>query len=156
MTTKHELERADVKAVAAAAEAEAIKNQWAVTIAIVDDGGHLLWLQRLDGAAAVSSHIAPSKACTAAMGRSKSKVYEDNRQWRPHGLLERPRHRRPARRRRTDPEGWPVHWCCGRELCEIHRGCPDRTGWHCGFGPLIAGCGGALLTDCMPWVLYFQ
>ena len=59
MKTKHELELADVKAVAAAAEAEALKNNWAVTIAIVDDGGHLLWLQRLDGAAAVSSHIAP-------------------------------------------------------------------------------------------------
>ena len=55
MKTKHELELADVKKIAAAAEAEALKNQWAVTIAIVDDGGHLLWLQRLDGAAAVSS-----------------------------------------------------------------------------------------------------
>ena len=77
MKTKHELELADVKAVAAAAEAEALKNNWAVTIAIVDDGGHLLWLQRLDGAAAVSSHIAPSKARTAALGRRESKVYED-------------------------------------------------------------------------------
>ena len=77
MKTKHELELADVKAVAAAAEAEALKNNWAVTIAIVDDGGHLLWLQRLDGAASVSSHIAPSKARTAALGRRESKVYED-------------------------------------------------------------------------------
>ena len=59
MKTKHELELADVKAIAAAAEAEALKNKWAVTIAIVDDGGHLQWLQRLDGAAAVSAHIAP-------------------------------------------------------------------------------------------------
>jgi len=42
MKTKHELELADVKAIAAAAEAEALKNKWAVTIAIVDDGGHLL------------------------------------------------------------------------------------------------------------------
>ena len=39
MKTKHELELADVKAIAAAAEAEALKNKWAVTIAIVDDGG---------------------------------------------------------------------------------------------------------------------
>ena len=77
MKTKHELELADVKAIAAAAEAEALKNNWPVTIAIVDDGGHLLWLQRLDGAAAVSSHIAPSKARTAALGRRESKVYED-------------------------------------------------------------------------------
>jgi uncharacterized protein GlcG (DUF336 family) len=77
MKTKAVLELADVKAIAAAAEAEAMKNQWAVTIAIVDDGGHLLWLQRLDGAPAMSSHIAPAKAHTAALSRKESKVYED-------------------------------------------------------------------------------
>ncbi len=67
----------DVKRIAAAAEAEAIKNQWAVCIAIVDDGGHTLWLQRLDGAAPVSSHIAPAKARTAALGRRESRIYEE-------------------------------------------------------------------------------
>ncbi|MBX3586986.1 MAG: heme-binding protein [Ramlibacter sp.] len=77
MKTKPCLEAADVKAIAAAAEAEALKNQWAVSIAVVDDGGHLLWLQRLDGAAPISAHIAPAKANTAAMGRRESKVYED-------------------------------------------------------------------------------
>ncbi|GLS15940.1 MULTISPECIES: GlcG/HbpS family heme-binding protein [Hydrogenophaga] len=77
MKTKAVLEAADVKQIAAAAEAEALKNNWAVTIAIVDDGGHLLWLQRLDGAPAISSHIAPAKAHTAALGRRESKVYED-------------------------------------------------------------------------------
>jgi glc operon protein GlcG len=77
MKNKAFLELADVKLIAAAAEAEALKNQWAVTIAIVDDGGHLLWLQRLDGAPAVSAHIAPSKAHTSALGRRESKVYED-------------------------------------------------------------------------------
>ena len=77
MKTKPELELADVKKIAAAAEAEALQNRWAVTIAIVDDGGHLLWLQRLDGAPAVSSYIAPAKAHTAALGRRESKVYED-------------------------------------------------------------------------------
>ncbi|MCD2512194.1 GlcG/HbpS family heme-binding protein [Comamonas endophytica] len=77
MKTKHELELADVKAIAAAAEAEALKNKWAVSIAIVDDGGHLLWLQRLDGAAAISAQIAPAKANTSALGRRDSKVYED-------------------------------------------------------------------------------
>ena len=77
MKTKHFLESADVKAIAAAAEAEALKNNWPVTIAIVDDGGHLLALQRLDGAAPVSSHIAPAKAHTAALGRRETKVYED-------------------------------------------------------------------------------
>ena len=77
MKTTSELELADVKKIAAAAEAEALKHQWAVTIAIVDAGGHLLWLQRLDGAAPVSAHIAPAKARTAALGRRESKVYED-------------------------------------------------------------------------------
>ena len=77
MKNKSVLEAADVKAIAAAAEAEALKNGWAVTIAVVDDGGHLLHLQRLDGAAAISSHIAPAKAHTAALGRRESKVYED-------------------------------------------------------------------------------
>ncbi|MEJ8849910.1 heme-binding protein [Variovorax rhizosphaerae] len=77
MKTKSYLELADVKAIAAAAEAEALKNNWAVTIAIADDGGNLLWLQRLDGANALSAHIAPAKAHTAAMGRRDSKGYED-------------------------------------------------------------------------------
>jgi glc operon protein GlcG len=77
MKTKSILELADVKAVATAAEAEARKNSWAVTIAIVDDGGHLLWLQRLDGAAPISAQIAPAKASTAALGRRESKTYED-------------------------------------------------------------------------------
>ncbi len=77
MKNKPTLELADLKAIAAAAEAEAIQNNWAVSIAIVDDGGHLLWLQRLDGAAPISAHIAPAKANTAAVGRRESKVYED-------------------------------------------------------------------------------
>ena len=77
MQTKPVLGLDDVRKIAAAAEAEAVANKWAVTIAIVDDGGHLLWLQRLDGAAPVSAHIAPSKAVTAAVGRRESKVYED-------------------------------------------------------------------------------
>lgn len=77
MKTKAYLEFSDVKAIAAAAEAEASKNKWAVSIAIVDDGGHLLSLQRLDGAAPISAHIAPAKANTAALGRRESKVYED-------------------------------------------------------------------------------
>ena len=47
MKTKSVLEFADVKAIAAAAEAEALKHNWAVSIAIVDDGGHLLWFQRM-------------------------------------------------------------------------------------------------------------
>ena len=77
MKSKAFLELADAKLIAAAAEAEAVKNNWAVTIAIVDDGGHLLWLQRLDDAPAITAHNAPGKAHTAALGRRESKVYED-------------------------------------------------------------------------------
>jgi uncharacterized protein GlcG (DUF336 family) len=77
MNTKPCLSLSDVKAIAAAAEAEAQKNAWSVCIAIVDDGGHLLWFQRLDGAAPISAQIAPAKARTAALGRRESKVYEE-------------------------------------------------------------------------------
>jgi glc operon protein GlcG len=77
MKTKHFLEAADVKAILNAAEAEALKHHWAVTIAVVDDGGHLLGQLRLDGAPPISSHIAPAKAHTAALGRRESKIYED-------------------------------------------------------------------------------
>jgi len=77
MKNKALLELADLKLIAAAAEAEALKNKWAVSIAIVDDGGHLLWQQRLDGAAPISAQIAPTKARTAALGKRESRIYEE-------------------------------------------------------------------------------
>ena len=77
MQTKKVLTADDVKKIAAAAEAEAKANNWPVTIAVVDDGGHLLGLQRLDGAAPISAYISQEKARTAALGRRESKVYED-------------------------------------------------------------------------------
>jgi len=67
----------DVERIGLAAVAEAVKNGWAVCIAICDEGGHLLWLKRLDGAPAISAYIAPQKARTSAMGRRESKIYED-------------------------------------------------------------------------------
>ena len=77
MQTKPVLTLEDVKKIAAAAEQEAASNGWKVVIAICDDGGHPLFLQRLDGAAPISAHIAPEKAKTAALGRRESKIYED-------------------------------------------------------------------------------
>ena len=77
MKTQNVLELSDVQAIAAAAQAEAQTNNWAVSIAIVDAGGHLLHFQRLNGAAPLSSHIAPAKAHTAAMGQRETKIYED-------------------------------------------------------------------------------
>lgn len=60
-----------------AARAEAEKNQWAVTVAVADDGGHLLALLRLDGCAPIGAYIATEKARTSALGRRESKQYED-------------------------------------------------------------------------------
>ena len=77
MQTKPILEFSDIKKIAAAAEAEALQHNWAVSIAIVDDGGHLLHLSRLDGASPLTSHMAPAKANTAAMGRRETRVYEE-------------------------------------------------------------------------------
>jgi glc operon protein GlcG len=77
MKTKPMLTMDDARRIAQAAEAEATGHGWAVVIAIVDDGGHLLWLQRLDGVAPISAQIAPAKARTAALGRRESRVYEE-------------------------------------------------------------------------------
>jgi glc operon protein GlcG len=77
MKTRSMLTFDDVERMARAAQAEATRNGWAVTIAVVDDGGHLLLLHRLDGAAPVSSIIAPAKARAAALGKRETKLYED-------------------------------------------------------------------------------
>lgn len=65
------------KKVMAAAEAEAIKNNWGVAIAIVDSGANLVMLQRLDNAQLSSVRIAEAKAKTAAEFRRPTKVFED-------------------------------------------------------------------------------
>ncbi|MGE8547599.1 heme-binding protein [Alcaligenes sp. WGS1538] len=67
----------DAKRIAAAAEAEARNNNWAVSIAICDAGGHSLWLQRMDGAPLMSASVAPEKARTCVLSGKPSKVYED-------------------------------------------------------------------------------
>jgi uncharacterized protein GlcG (DUF336 family) len=77
MKNKPVLSLVDVKAVLAAAEKHAVQNNWAVTISVVDDGGHLLGMVRLDDAAPISAQISPAKARTAALGRKESKGYED-------------------------------------------------------------------------------
>lgn len=77
MRTKPVLTDDDVKAMAAAAEAFAKGHQWNVTIAIVDDGAHLLHLHRLEGAGASTVDMAIGKARTAALGRRETKAYED-------------------------------------------------------------------------------
>jgi len=65
------------KKIAAAAEAEAVKNKWNVVIAIVDDGGHLVYLQRMDGTQTGSVDVAIKKAQTAMAFKRPTKVFED-------------------------------------------------------------------------------
>jgi len=77
LANKPYLRQVDVQKILDAANAYAEKHGWAVTIAVCDDGGHLLGLIRRDGCAPVSSYIAQDKARSAAMGKRESKVYED-------------------------------------------------------------------------------
>lgn len=77
MLTKPCLSHDDVVLILNAARAEAQKNSWAVSIAVVDDGGHLLGHYRLDGAAPMSARMAAAKARTSALGRRETLVYED-------------------------------------------------------------------------------
>ncbi|AZL68433.1 MULTISPECIES: heme-binding protein [Pseudomonas] len=76
MHSKPVLDQADVARLLAAARQHAQTQQWPVTIAVVDDGGHPLALERLDGCAPVSAYIAMEKARTAALGRRESRDYE--------------------------------------------------------------------------------
>jgi glc operon protein GlcG len=68
----------DAKRVAAAARAEAEKNGWAVVIAVLDDGGHLIYLERMDGTQKASSRIAEAKGRTAILFKRPTKAIEDN------------------------------------------------------------------------------
>jgi uncharacterized protein GlcG (DUF336 family)/mannose-6-phosphate isomerase-like protein (cupin superfamily) len=65
------------KTVAAAAEAEAMRRGATVVIAVVDDGGHVLVLERLDDTQVASVEVGIGKARTAAIFRRPSKVFED-------------------------------------------------------------------------------
>ena len=71
------------KKIAAAAEAEARKNNWNVVIAVVDDGGHLIYLQRIDGTQTGSIDVAIGKARTAAAFKRPTKVFDELAKTRP-------------------------------------------------------------------------
>lgn len=66
----------EAKTMAAAARAEAEKNGWTVVIAIVDDGGHLLYFERMDGTQKASCLVAQEKARTAIMFKRPSVALE--------------------------------------------------------------------------------
>lgn len=77
MLTKHALSLVDAKNAAAAAAAVAAENGWKVVIAILDDGGNLLYLERTDGTQAGSVDVAIAKGRTAAMFKRPTKAFED-------------------------------------------------------------------------------
>jgi glc operon protein GlcG len=67
----------DAKRIAAAARAQAQSSGWAVVIAVVDDGGHLMYLERMDGCQKASSRIAEEKGRTAILFKRPTKAIED-------------------------------------------------------------------------------
>ncbi len=77
MATKRVLTLAAAKKIAAAAEAEALKNKWNVAVAIVDDAGSLIYLQRMDGTQVASIDICQFKARGAIGFKRPTKEFED-------------------------------------------------------------------------------
>ena len=83
MRNRPTLTAADVQKMVAACKIEATKNKWSVSIAVVDEGGYLLYLERLDGAGPVTAEVATEKAVTAARTRRPTKFWEDRLKERP-------------------------------------------------------------------------
>lgn len=83
MRTRPSLTASDVQKMVAACKNEATKNKWNVSIAVVDDAGYLLYLERLDGAGPVTAEVAMEKAITSARTRRPSKFWEDRIKERP-------------------------------------------------------------------------
>ncbi|AFZ83752.1 glycolate and propanediol utilization protein [Candidatus Kinetoplastibacterium blastocrithidii TCC012E] len=77
MKSKYFLTADDVKLIIKSSELYSLNKNLNVAISVVDDGGHLLGMLRLDGAPAISSHISLAKAKTSALGRRESLVYEE-------------------------------------------------------------------------------
>ena len=86
MKTRPMLTLEDCRKITAAAEAEARKNNWNVVIAILDDGGHLLHLARMDGASPANARIAVEKGRTAAETRRSTMAWQERIAKRPELL----------------------------------------------------------------------
>ena len=83
MRDKPCLTAADAEKAMNACKAEAQKNKWNVSIAVLDEGGYLLAFHRMDGAAPISAEVSIGKARTSAMTRRPSKFFEDRVKERP-------------------------------------------------------------------------
>lgn len=77
LLTKKTLTLEAAKQIAAAAHAEAKKNHWTMVISIVDDGAHLIYLERMDGTQIASVAVAQDKASTAVRFKRPTKALED-------------------------------------------------------------------------------
>lgn len=77
MLARQSLSLADAKTIAASAAAFAQSKGWTVVIAILDSGGHLLYLERADGTQLGSVVVAQEKAKTALLFKRPTKVLED-------------------------------------------------------------------------------
>ena len=86
MKTRPMLTLEDCRQISTAAEAEARKNNWNVCIAILDDGGHLLHLVRMDGATPANARIALEKGRTAAQTRRSTANWQERVRTRPEML----------------------------------------------------------------------
>ena len=83
MRTKHVLTGEDAATIITAAKAEAMTQNWNVSIAVVDDAGFLIQLERMDGAGLASPEIATRKAKTSALHKQPTKVFEEMVKDRP-------------------------------------------------------------------------
>jgi uncharacterized protein GlcG (DUF336 family) len=90
MVTKQALSLDDAKRIALAAAAEARANEWNVTIAVVDDGGHLIYLERMDGAPKPTAIVATEKARTAALFKRPTLSFEEMLKGGRYGVLSLP------------------------------------------------------------------
>ncbi|HTW87507.1 MAG TPA: heme-binding protein [Candidatus Binataceae bacterium] len=90
MITKQSLVLDDAKRIVAAAVVEARKNEWNVTIAVVDDGGHLIYLERMDGAPKPTAVVATEKARTASLFKRPTLSFEEMLKAGRYGVLSIP------------------------------------------------------------------
>src|SRR5262249_3208125 len=86
MRTKTALTLSDAQRMMVAAKAEAEKQKWNVSMAVVDDAGKLLMLERMDGARAQTAEVATLKASSAAITHRPGKVWEESAKTRPGTL----------------------------------------------------------------------
>lgn len=89
MRTKSALTLTDAQKMLVAAKVEAEKQKWNVTVAVVDDAGRLLLLERMDGARPQTAEVATLKARSAAVTHRSGKVWEDTVKQRP-GVIKFP------------------------------------------------------------------